>query len=32
MEFKTLIVFVVILGIVGIIYKLIMNKIDKWEV
>jgi hypothetical protein len=32
MEFNTLFVLVVIVGIVFIIYKIVMKKIDKWEV
>ena len=32
MEFKTLIVLVVIVGIAFIVYRMVMNKIDKWEV
>jgi len=31
MEFNTLIVLVVIVGIAFIIYKIIMKKIDQWE-
>ncbi len=32
MEFKILLVFVVIVGIAFIIYKIVMKKIDRWEV
>jgi hypothetical protein len=31
MELKTLLVFVVIVGIAFIIYKIVMKKIDRWE-
>jgi len=31
MELSTLLVGIVIVGIVGIIYKIAMKKIDKWE-
>jgi hypothetical protein len=32
MEFKTLIVLVVIVGIAFFVYRIVMKKIDKWEV
>ena len=32
MEFNTLIVLVVIVGIAYIIYRIVMKKIDRWEV
>ena len=31
MEFNTLIVLVVIVGIAFIVYRIVMKKIDKWE-
>jgi len=31
MGFQDLLVLIVIVGIVGIIYKIFMKKIDKWE-
>ena len=31
MGFKALLIFVIIVGIVFIIYKIIMNKIGEWE-
>jgi hypothetical protein len=31
MEFKVLLVFVIIVGIAYIIYRIIMKKIDQWE-
>ena len=31
MGFQALLVSIIIVGIVGIIYKIVMKKIDKWE-
>ena len=31
MGFQELLVFIIIVGIAGIIYKIVMKKIDQWE-